>query len=325
MKGFSGRFFKKGHRNGVGVTFFGDRVRIVGLGRRGNAFFLCGNADVGIPPGSLLFSGEIADPQVVSEAIAEAAARSGMQYKKVVGALHGEKVIIRQFYLPDMPNDELDSAVRWEAENVFPLAAGEFQVEYVTIGRQNVDGNVRLRILAAAAPKELVWQYYDVFTRGGLNPIALEVEPVALARLLFLEHSCRPAESSALIDFGSTTYVMILSGGDLVFHKRISGVCTGTAVEESQNGGSNQGGEPSGVLGEVERSLKQYRVQNKEVGVSRIFISGAGVERSKIKDELEERLKLPAAEFSFLSGGSGERIPADYGTAVGLALREVMA
>lgn len=165
-----------------------------------------------IQPG-IIKSGEIKDQQALTEIIKKSI--QGVQgqrldTKYVIASLPEEKSFLQIIQMPKLAKEELEQAVRFEAENYIPLP-----LEKVYLGFQKIKPHYNhldhLDILIACMPKEIVDPYVESLKKAGLVPIALEIESQAIARALIKEE--KSSSPILLIDFGETRSSFIIFSG----------------------------------------------------------------------------------------------------------------
>jgi len=325
------RRFRIGKRNvGTGISVGKDVIRLVELARRGRGIVLNACGEIELTPGCFAESGEILKPDELCSGLEELVEISKINNKEVVTAVHGEMVVIRQFFLPSMPDDELQSAVRWEAENYIPFDLSDVEMDYVKVAEEEEEGSVQINVMVVAVPKSLVWQYYDVFTRCGLDLLAIEVEPVALSRIPALLNDDNFLNTTqAVIDLGErNTNITILSHSKIHFTRVLSmGVKETWGKFAGKTAGENAllEEELEGITREIERSLSYYRVQSKGSTVEQILLTGIGAKLPDIQKVLSIRFNIPVRvmELHVQRDGDGVLLQPEYGIAAGLAYREV--
>lgn len=139
--------------------------------------------------------------------------------KYVIASLPEEKAYLQVIQMPKVPKENLKSAVIYEAENYIPTP-----LDQVYLGFQIVpsltDNLDHYDILIAALPKLTVDPYVSSLKLAGLEPVALEIESLAIVRAMIENQK---AESPVLlIDFGATkTSFIIFSGRALRFTSSI--------------------------------------------------------------------------------------------------------
>lgn len=166
--------------------------------------------------------GEIKNEKALVEIIKKGVA--GVKGKKIktkyiIASLPEEKAFLQVIQMPCLPEEDLKSAVIYEAENYIPLPIREVyldsQIVYPPVNHLDHQD-----VLIAALPKKTIDPYLSCFQKAGLKPLVLEIESLAIARALVKsEFSSSPI---VLIDFeAARTSFLVFSGRSLRFTSSI--------------------------------------------------------------------------------------------------------
>lgn len=135
--------------------------------------------------------------------------------KYVVAALPEEKAFVQVIQLPRMSNEELSSAIRFQAESFIPYPIDTVYLDFAVITpfRDHVE---HLDVLVASLPRQVVDSYVFVLKKAGLIPAVLEIDAIALCRAV-IAHGVSPVPL-LLVDIGQRrSKVSIFSGYSLRF------------------------------------------------------------------------------------------------------------
>ncbi|MCM8781145.1 MAG: pilus assembly protein PilM [Candidatus Omnitrophica bacterium] len=148
--------------------------------------------------------------------------RHNMEANQACIALSGRDVIIRNFEMPTLPQDELASAVSFEAKKYIPFKLEEvisdFQAKFDKLTRRNI-------ILFAGIKKEILDKYISIFNQLNIKPKIIEYSAFSILRLL---HSAGIATKATVgiidLDFQQEDEVnfMVLDNGFPLFTRDIS-------------------------------------------------------------------------------------------------------
>jgi type IV pilus assembly protein PilM len=124
-----------------------------------------------------------------------------------------EKAFLQVIKMPMMSEEDLKSAIVFEAENYIPLPVNEVYLdcEIVPPVYNHLD---HLDVLLAAIPKRTVDPYLRVLKKAGLKPIAFEIESLAIARALIENQTT--TYPVLIIDLGATRTSFIIFAGKSV-------------------------------------------------------------------------------------------------------------
>lgn len=192
-------------------------LKVVNLEKRKSGISLSSFGETALEPG-IIENGEIRDEKKLADAIKKtitAAAGKKIKTRYVIASLPEEKAFLQVIQMPRLSEDDLKSAIIYEAENYIPLPIEKVYLDFQkVIPLQNHLDHTD--VLIAALPKQTVDPYVNCLKTAGLKPLALEIESLSLARALVKnEHAASPC---LLIDLGATrTSFIIFSGCCLRF------------------------------------------------------------------------------------------------------------
>jgi type IV pilus assembly protein PilM len=133
--------------------------------------------------------------------------------KYVVACLPEEKAFLQVIKMPIMSEEDLKSAIVFEAENYIPLPVNEVYLDCEIV--PPVYNHLKhLDVLLAAIPKKTVDPYLRVLKKAGLKPIAFEIESLATARALIENQTT--TYPVLIIDLGATRTSFIIFAGKSV-------------------------------------------------------------------------------------------------------------
>ena len=279
-----------------------------------------------IKPG-IIEEGEIKDEEALVKVIKESLTKvkgQKLKTKHVVASLPEEKAFLQVIQMPKMAEEELKSAVQFEAENYIPLPIGEVYLDSQIVPPvyNHLD---HLDVLIAALPKKTIDPYLSCLKKAGLIPKALEIESQGIARAL-VKNEVSPFPI-LLIDLGATrTSFIIFSGYSLRFTSSIpvSSQKFTEAISKTlkidiaeaeklkiKSGLKKESKEEKEVfeamipaltdlIEQIKRYLSYYQTHASHEhlppngkGVSKIFLCGGGANLKRLTDFLSTELKIP--------------------------------
>jgi type IV pilus assembly protein PilM len=247
-------------------------LKIIKLKKRGKFLTLASFAESKIEPG-IIKGGEIKDEEKLAEIIKESIKKvkgQKLKTKYVIASLPEEKAFLQVIQMPKMSEEDLKSAVIYEAENYIPLPIEEvyldFQIVPPVVNRLD-----HFDVLLAALPKKTVDPYLSSLKKAGLQPKVLEIESLSIARASIKDQIT--SYPVLLIDLGATkTSFIIFSGHSIRFTSSIP-VSAGNLTE---------------IIAKV------------------LKVNLAEAERIKIKYGLEERIELKIKNRTKIKREKGE-------------------
>lgn len=169
-----------GSRSSIGLDLGSHTLKAVEVAPVGGGSFKVTRLGVApTPPGSVA-DGVAASPEALGAAIKNLLSTAGIRGNRVVTALGGEAVIIRELKLPEMPDAELEQAVAYEAERYLPYGVRDVSRDFQVLGKAAEEG--QLEILLVAARKEVVSRQLAALQSTGLSANILDVAPFSMLR-----------------------------------------------------------------------------------------------------------------------------------------------
>ncbi len=200
-----------------GLDFSDLSLKVAELKPKGDYHKLKSWACEEIKPG-IIEGGDIQNRKEAVKAIKKVLSKAkerGLKNDKVVASLPEKKAFLQVIRMPKMKEEELSSAVPFEAENYIPLPIDQVYLDFQLIPSSDKKSKYS-DVLIAALPKNTVDPYVDCLKKAGLSPQALEVESQSISRALIRGGSC--PHPVLIIDFGkSNTSFIIYAGSSLRF------------------------------------------------------------------------------------------------------------
>lgn len=239
-------------------------------------------------------------------AVKKVAQESDISTNKVNISVCGPFVIVRYIMLPYMPKNQLDSAIKYEAEKYIP-----FNIEDVVLDapvlEEKKDEN-KIRVLIVAARKVVIEDNVNLVKACGLNPQLIDVDSFALINSFLLNHPVTQTQGIvALLHIGAKfTSINILKNRISHFMRDISigGQDLTRMIAEklnldlvdAENVKCNPGNRAqeilstidpvlNNLLGEISLSFGYYEDQLQH-GIDKVFLSGG----SSVSKDLDKFL-----------------------------------
>ena len=275
----------------------------------------------------LLKEGEIRKEKELAKTIKEALSQATgekIRERDVIASLPEEKAFLQVIQMPHIPEEDMASAVIYEAENYIPLPIEEVYLDSQIISpiENHLD---HCDVLIAALPKKIVDPYVSCLKLAGLRPRALEIESLSIARAL-VENE-KTDSPVLIIDLGAMrTSFIIYSGRSLRFtvsipvssHKFTEAISQTLKVdlekaerlkiEHGLKVGTKEGKEifealiPSltDLVEQIKKYLDFYQTHDsscenlsaKNKGLNKILLCGGGSNLEGLSDFLSDELKM---------------------------------
>jgi type IV pilus assembly protein PilM len=195
----------------IGLDIDRGAIKAVQLATSGGAYTLRHVGYHRLPPG-VIAGGEVADPEQLAAEIKEFWSAHSFKGRSVILGVANQRVIVRLLNFPHMPEEDLKSAIGFEAQDHIPMSLDEAVLDYVVLGPQTEGSDID-RILVVAAHREMLEGYTAAVRGGGLRPTGMDVKALSLTRSTAPE-GFFDEDATLLLDVGTElSSLVVLQGG----------------------------------------------------------------------------------------------------------------
>jgi type IV pilus assembly protein PilM len=284
----------------------------------------------------------------VSKIIKSILKETGIKTKEAVFTIPDFSTFSTSFDLPQMTENEFQSAIEFEARRHIPIPVSEVSLDhFITDGQPGRKGD-GMKVLLIAVPNEIIDQYKKISEESGLELKFLEAEAFSLTRALAKDYK----DPICLLDSGAqSTTINIVDKGRLKmsFSSDIAGNNFTHAIKNSlstdfqkaeffkKKHGLNSEEVKGSLLPlvnliiiEVEKIFKDY-YKSEQKEIKKIILSGGSSGLPGLKEYISSHFKKdiemanPFFNFSYPKVLEEElkRIGPSFSVAVGAALRNL--
>src|SRR5213083_2736415 len=192
-----------GPKRFVGLDNGSHAIKAVEIAPAGGKYRVVHAGFAETPPGAVK-EGAVVEPQALGLAIRQVVAKAGIKPGRVVSAVGGQAVIVRELKLPPMSEDELKQAARFEAERYIPYGVREVNMDFDVIGETTEDNQ-----------RDIVDKHVQALESGGVEPFVLDVESFAVIRALVAQgRTATNGAATVFVDLGGETTDIVITEGD---------------------------------------------------------------------------------------------------------------
>jgi type IV pilus assembly protein PilM len=161
--------------------------------------------------------------QLKIRAIRQALEQANIKAKHAISAVSGESIIVRYMQLPDMPEEELKNALRWEAEEYIPFRIDEVNLDSVILGKSSGTATGKVDVLLVSAKKDLINEHLELIRAAGLTPLIVDVDGFAFLNCFEVNYEPGSTDVLALVNIGAeVTSINVYVNGYARFSRDIS-------------------------------------------------------------------------------------------------------
>lgn len=146
----------------------------------------------------------------LGEVIMTAVGQSGIKTKNVVIGLPSQKTFTTVIDVPIMPEAELRSTIKYQIDQYIPMAIEEAKVDWALLG-QSLHDPKQQEVLLTSTANAYAEERLEMVESLGLNVIAAEPDPIAMARSLL---PAGVADARLIIDVGELSTNLVITYND---------------------------------------------------------------------------------------------------------------
>ncbi len=242
----------------------------------------------------------------------------------VVASIPDSMIILRYFPMPSLPQKELESAVRFEAQKYIPFKMEEVASDFFIIDTK--EKKKELRIVFIATKKETLGYYRSIFRDASVDLIAIENPSLALMRLFRSLNLLAKKDLTAILYVEKTDAVLTVCDYNMPYLMRDFSL---TSPPKTPQLPETEFGQKAGVdsayeslLREIQLSFDYHYRHLPAMRIDKLIILGRnGLERWREYLERDLKMFTMVGNPNLLFKGQAE-LESAMSVAVGLALRE---
>lgn len=143
----------------------------------------------------------------LGEAILGAVTQAGIRTKNIAVGLPAGKTFTSIVETDTLPEKELRKSFRFEIDKYVPMAMSDAKADYIILGPSPNDP-ARTEVLVSSVAKDYAESVMEMIEKTGLNIIAMEPEPLAMARALAIPGAI---DASLIVDFGEKSTDLVIN------------------------------------------------------------------------------------------------------------------
>jgi type IV pilus assembly protein PilM len=279
----------------------------------------------------------------------------GFKTKRVATSVSGRSVIVRFLNMMDIPDENLKTSIRFEADRYIPFDLNEVVIDCHRIEDAPGVAANEMKLLLVAVKKEVVDEQVKLLTSVGLQTDIVDVDAFAISNAFSLggpTYEMAAGKVVALVDIGaSKTVVDIVRGAESFFTREVylggkeitNAIAKRFGIEPfegeqlKRQPGSREAEIAEAVLpsledlgNEIQLSFDYYENQS-DSKVEEVFVSGGGSRVAGLEDTFERIFERRTMTWNPVEGFELDEKELDHeallecapalGVAAGLAAR----
>ena len=234
----------------------------------------------------------------MAAAIREQLSSRGISNKNAIFVLSSAKIVNREVVVPFVKPNKIRGIINANSSEYFPVNIEDYVVSHSVLETVvDAENNKQIRVLAVAAPTQMVKSYYELAGLAGLNVVSVDYIGNAMLQLIKTQTSANA--TTMVIQLGSESTVLnIVQGDNLLLQRTVpygtnsvvnvimdeKGVDATTAMTLLQNDRlitvDFDDNEATGafryLINNIGRVMDYYASKNPEKPIDDVFLTGDG-------------------------------------------------
>ncbi len=147
----------------------------------------------------------------LGEAIMGAVIQAGIKTKNVAIGLPANRTFTSVVETDTLPEKELKKSFKYELDKYVPMPLNDAKADYVILGL-SPNNPAKTEILISSVAKEYAESTMETIEKTGLNIVAMEPEPIAMARALSTPGAM---DAILVVDFGESSTDLAINFKDM--------------------------------------------------------------------------------------------------------------
>ena len=271
-------------------------------------------------PEGAVDDGTLHDPDQVGEIISLLLKHLKIKDRKIGFSVSGYSVVVKKINLPAMDEQLLKEHILSEAEQYIPFDLNEVYLDFQDL-QTNRDDMAKTSIILAAAKKEVIDPYLEMFKTINLLPVIVDVDGFALENAY--EYNYLKNENIALVDIGAAKINVNIISREASIMARDIVVGSRELTDQLQYefdldpeeaealklGASAANDRQEMIeeifhtrcvqwMEEIKKTINLYHATNRREPLTKLIISGGGSNIRGLTQFLEQKIGLPVERFN---------------------------
>lgn len=206
----------------LGIDIGSRKIKVAEIKAQGSTALVTAMGIADTPEGAVDHSG-VYNGEAVGAVLKDLLKSAKVSVGNAVVSIAGQNsVLVRTLEVPRMNPQELTEYMQWEINRNIPFAESTVVSDFKPLGGEDPN-SPNIEVVMAIAPQSAIDVMIQVVKKAGKNPVAIDVEPLGIARSIQMSYSDELANQTVcVVDMGaSTTSINIYQGSRLVMPRQI--------------------------------------------------------------------------------------------------------
>jgi len=206
----------------LGIDIGSRTIKVAEVRSQGKEAVVTALGMIDTPEGSVDHTG-VYNSDAVGAALKQVLGEAGASVSHAVVSIAGQaSVLVRTLEVPRMNPAELKEHMQWEINRNIPFAESTVVSDFQPLPADDPNSQ-NMDVVMAISPQSAIDTILACIKKAGKQPVAIDVEPLGLARSVKMSHDDQYADQTVcVVDVGhKTTSINIFKGGRLLMPRQV--------------------------------------------------------------------------------------------------------
>ena len=280
--------------------------------------------------------------------------------KLLATGISGSSASVKQITTMEMPTEELESAMTFEARKHIPMDGTDAVIDYQILGSNEKEVD-KIDVGLVACTKGVLNSHIDLLKESGLKPGVIDVDPIAITNAFTYLKDMPSDRLAVLLNIGSLSSSLVVWGSgqqyftrelnvgghqfikeivnkknvsymeaqDILFKEGVLSISKKSDEENVAGLGVAERSVYDNLIEDLRRSLRFYAKQTGQSFFLKILLTGGAASTPGLADLISSKLNIDSAILNPFEGVDGSddvsiENPSQYTLAMGLCIRAGM-
>ena len=347
----------------LGLDIGRQYVKMIAMNKTKDGYKLIDAGHRLVPEPNQAFDPDKIDTHHWVMAVKELLRQQGLNPKKIktlATGISGASASVKQITTMEMPNEELESAMTFEARKHIPMDGTDAVIDYQILGSNEKEVD-KIDVGLVACTKGVLNAHVDLLKECGLKPGVIDVDPIAVTNTFTYLKDMPEDGLAVLLDIGALSSSLIVWGigqqyftrdlpigghhfvkevvdkkdikyteaQDLLYKEGVSLILKSESEDDPSALSVTQRSVFDNLVEDIRRSLRFYAKQTGQSFFLKILLTGGAAEPPGLTDLISSKLSIDCDVLNPFDGVEGADSlsvdnPSQYVLAMGLCIRAGM-
>ncbi len=313
------------------INFNNEFIKVSEVSKTNKGLIVHKAFSIATPPRSYR-DGVIRDRNLIAKELTIVLQRHGITTTNVIYTISSTKIATKEVVIPYVAPKKVDSIVRMNATEYFPVNIEEYIIQNVVletiVNKDNPKKKEQLKLLVAAVPAKMIEEYYDFSSTMGLKVVAIDYLGNSTLQILKMQSDVETSvmvqiendstiisvftndvlQLQRTVPYGKTMIVNAVMEKRKIFNYEVAlDILTKEQLIHTEFDGDDITESMRYLVSNVSRIMDYQTSRNSNKPVDKVYIVGNATYILGLEELFRNNLAAPVESISFLKGVEADK------------------